>query len=391
MPSFLKGAGLLAIALSLGATTAQADPEDTWNIVTGLSTMRDNNLFRRTSGQESSEQITGTSLGLRVNKPYSLQRFTVDAVFTDYRYNKNSYLDFVGKNLGAAWLWSITPRLHGNLSAKYDESLNSFVDYTGTTRNLRTTDTYRFDLEWEAWDRFRLVGGVNQVSLKNSQVFLAESDYKTDAVEYGVKYAMPSGSFLTLMARNAKGEYENRPINPFARIDSGFDQNDIEARFLWVATGKSRLNGKIGHIKREHDHYQSRDYSGVVGSLDYTWDIDGKLRLNAGYRQDLASYQNFESSYYKLNSFNVTPVWQIDGKVSLRARYNRETRDYEGALIALPENRKDTLTQALLAIDWAPLRTLTVSGTVQRDNRSSNRQNQDFSAQTLGVSANFVF
>jgi exopolysaccharide biosynthesis operon protein EpsL len=379
------------LAAAAVSPMAQADPEDSLNLVAGVGVLHDSNLFRRSSGKEESEQILSVSAGLKVNKAYSLQRFIVDAVLTDYRYQNHSNFDYVGKNLNAAWQWSLTPFLHGNLSASRNESLSSFVDYIGSSPNMRTVDTYRFDAEWEAAGRWRLVGGLNHLQRRNSQLFLAEGDYDASAAEAGVKYQMPSGSSLTLMGRQLQGEYARRVVSQADSIDSGFDQRDVELKLVWPMTGKSRLTGRLAHISREHDNFSVRDFSGPVGQLDYSWDVGGKLRFNVGLKQDLASYQTNDSSYYRLRGFNLSPVWQLSSKIALRARYSQDRRDYRGGLLIGLSERSDMLRTAQLAIDWMPLRTVVVSAYLQQDSRSSNRADRDFKATIGGINANYSF
>ena len=78
---------LLALAMLASLMQgAHADQDDTWNLTAGISTMHDSNLFRSPNRFASSDQITGTSVGLKLNKPVGLQRFVVDAGLTDYRY-----------------------------------------------------------------------------------------------------------------------------------------------------------------------------------------------------------------------------------------------------------------------------------------------------------------
>ena len=330
---------------------ALADQVDTWNLTAGIDTMHDSNLFRAPNRFATSDQITGTSVGLKLNKPAGLQRFVVDAALTDYRYQKNDYLDYVGKNFRGAWLWSLTPRLRGNLSADYNEGLNSFVDYRGRSRNLRTTEMYRFDVEADVMGGLRAVGGVNYYDLKNSDLFVAEGDYQANSAEYGIKYVASDNSSMTLLGRRTNGEYDKRVINTYSLNDSGFDQSDAELRFVWAASGKSTLSGRLAYLDRGHDNYSVRDYSGPVGSLDYIWDVATKLRINAGFRQDLVSYQTLESSYYQAQVYSIVPVWQVTAKAALRARYSYETRDYLGAPIAILGGREDTLQQSLLAVE----------------------------------------
>jgi exopolysaccharide biosynthesis operon protein EpsL len=383
---------LLALVLLAGLMQgARADPDDTWNLTAGINTMHDSNLFRAPNRFASSDQVTGTSVGLKLNKPVGLQRFVVDAGLTDYRYQTNDYLDYVGKNFRGAWLWSFTPRLRGNLSADYNEGLNSFVDYRGRSRNLRTTEMYRFDVEADVMGGLRAVGGVNYFDLKNSDIFIAEGDYQANSAEYGIRYDATSSSSVTLLGRRTRGEYDKRVINSSSLNDSGFDQSDAEVRFSWVASGKSTLVGRLAYINREHDNYDVRNYSGPVGSLDYLWNVSAKLRINAGFRQDLVSYQTLESSYYQAQVYTIVPVWQVTQRAALRGRYSYESRDYLGAPVTILGGREDTLQQSLLAVDWTPLQSLTVSTYLKRDTRVSNRVINDFESNMAGISGSYAF
>ena len=134
----------------------------------------------------------------------------------------------------------------------------------------------------------RAVGGVNYFDLKNSDIFVAEGDYQANSAEYGIKYVASNNSSMTLLGRRTHGEYDKRVINTFSLNDSGFDQSDAELRFVWAASGKSTLNGRLGYLDRGHDNYSVRDYSGPVGSLDYIWDVSrqtaDQCRVSAGSR-----------------------------------------------------------------------------------------------------------
>lgn len=382
---------LLLANLMQGAHAQQvafAVTEDTWNLNAGIMTTHVSNLFFSPQAFESSDQILATTVGLKVNKPVGLQRFLVDASLTDNRYRTNDYLDFIGKNLTGAWLWSLTPRIKGNLSANYNEGLVSFIDYRGRERNLQTTQMYRFDVEGEIGGGFSAIGGVNHYEQKNSKIFIAEPPYQANAAEFGIKYVASTESSVTLFGRRTRGEY-TQDLGGLA--ESGFDQNDVELRVAWFATGKSTLVGRLAYIDRVSDTYAMRDYSGPVGSLDWLWNVDAKLRINAGFRQDLVSYQTLEASYYKAQVFSIAPVWQVSGKAALRANYSHETRDYLGAPVAELGGRQDTLQQALVAVDWTPWRSLIVSTFLQRQTRNSNRAVNDFDNDMAGISVSYAF
>jgi hypothetical protein len=107
----------LALALSAMPLTSSADELDTLQFRAAMNKTYDSNLFRR-ANNEVAEQITTTTLGVKLDKTYSLQRLIVDMYYVDYKYNENDYLDYGAKNYSASWLWSLTPNLTGTLSSQ---------------------------------------------------------------------------------------------------------------------------------------------------------------------------------------------------------------------------------------------------------------------------------
>src|SRR5436305_9330715 len=91
---------------------AVADDFDTLNVVAGETLSHDSNVFRVPSssgppaGFSSKSDVFNTHfVGLRLNKPYSLQRFQADVTKSATRYNNFSTLDTDTLNYRAAWLW----------------------------------------------------------------------------------------------------------------------------------------------------------------------------------------------------------------------------------------------------------------------------------------------
>ncbi|MDR3323651.1 MAG: putative exosortase B-associated extracellular polysaccharide biosynthesis transporter EpsL [Zoogloeaceae bacterium] len=397
-------AASLALLAALLPRLAAADAQDTVSVFASVDRMWDNNLFRGPAGWKDDDTVTSSRIGLRLNKAYSLQRFVLDAAVTKYNFQKNDHLNYTGMNHKAAWLWSVTPRLHGNWSLDYQRAMNNFTDYTGRQKNVRTTKNYRFDAVWEVMGGWQLQGGVSRYEQKNEEIFLQEGDYDANTAEYGVKYVFPSGSSVALLGRSSQGKYANRTVNAINLIDSGFDQQNTELRLTWLASAKSRFDLNLGHLNREHDHFSVRDFSGTVGSLDYTWAATGKIRVNANVRQSLNSYQEgwsqgWQSSYYRSRSYGISPVWQPTAKTSVRAGLRWENRDFRGAICpawmmgGCPSfgGREDTSRQSSLSVDWMPYSMLTLSASVQKERRNSNRDTYDFDDRTVNFSAQLTF
>lgn len=395
-------AGFLGLLLLL-APPASADAEDTFSIVAGVNQLHDDNLFRLSSSADpqtvlgkstKADDITVSSLAFKVNKPYSLQKFEFEVSLIDYRYRNFSYLSYSTQPYKAAWRWSVTPSLHGNLTTERTQSLNSFADYTGyTTRNTHVDERTRFDGVLDLSASWHLLAGVAQSTSTNSQVTLGQSNSRVNTAEAGVRHTFPSGSALSYIVRNGRGDYFNRPDPLLAGLsDNRFDDRLNELRLLWALTGKASVDTRLAHFQRTHAHYAMRDFGGNTGSVNLNWSISGKSFLTASAARELGSYQTFSSSYTTTDRLTLSPYWQFGAKTALRARYDYARRDYLGAIAATPaNNRSDTLRTAMIALEWQPLRSLSVSGSLQSETRASNQPGLDYRDKTLGLTAQLTF
>ncbi len=392
--------GLIAISPSLlFAQPARAENGDGFYITAGAGFQHDDNVFRTASNDPAgrsrqSDDITTSSVGLKWDKSYSLQRFQIEGNVVDYRYRSLDNLNFTAHNYSAAWRWNVTPSVHGNLSADRKESLSSFADFTGYgVRNIRTEENRHFDAVFEVTGGWRLLAGANRQKLSNSELFIEEGDTQLDTVEGGARYDFRSGSSLGYVMRTGRGEYFNRhePL-PATQLDNRFDQREHEMRLVWPITAKTTFDVRAGYLERDHAHFSDRDYSGSYGNFDVTWDVTEKTSVMAGVGREMNSYQSAYSSYAISDRFSVSPLWQITAKTALRGRYDYIRRDYRGAISDSPLiGRSDTIQAALIALEWQPLRTVLLSASLQNGRRSSNRDGFDYHNTIAGVSARLAF
>jgi len=405
---------LLAALLPMLLMTphARADADDTVKVTVGATVVHDDNLFRLSSSADPNvvlgkptkgDDITISSLALKLNKPYSLQRFELEASLVDYRYRTFDYLNFTALNYAAAWRWSVTPFLHGNLTSDRAQTLNSFSDFTGYgTRNLRTDENTRFDGVFEVSGSWRLLGGLAQSTRTNSQLFVQEGDTRLNTVEGGLRYDFRSGSSLSLVARDGRGVYFNRPqpLSFPSLFDNRFDQRENEVRLFWPVTGKTFIDARAAHVSRTHANFGERDYAGNVGNVNVIWNVTGKTVLTATVAHELNSYQFAANSapplgttsYVSIDRFALGALWQVSAKTALRGRYDYAQRNYRGAIAPSPFNdRVDTLRSTLLALEWQPLRTLLLSTSLQNDRRAANEPGLDFASTALRLTAQISF
>jgi exopolysaccharide biosynthesis operon protein EpsL len=407
------------VCLSLFAQYAVADAGDTFNVTAGTTFLYDSNVFRLnplippalvTGKDTRADYIITTTATLSVNKLYSLQRFEINASLVDNRYNNFDYLDFLGKNGTAIWHWSVTPYFYGRLTGNHREALQNFADITGllnsTTKNLRTDNNARFDAVLELDGAWRLIGGVAYDVRTNSRLLVQDFDNSVFSVEGGIRYAFPSGSSFTYKVRQGYGEFYKRPEpNQNALFDDRFDEMEHELRMNWPITGKSSIDGRVGHYARNHPHFPQRDFSGFVGNFSVNWGVTEKTRVSVGWTRDLSNfqlapgsfqperfYQPFSASYVVSDRLFVAPVWKITGTLALRLRYDYLLRDHLGAVESLPGgDRTDRQHSGLVALDWQPLRALFISGALQRDHRTSDHRGFNFDASSASISARLNF
>jgi exopolysaccharide biosynthesis operon protein EpsL len=399
-PFFRMGA--LGVALAGASPAVLADEFDTVNFNAGYTLLTDDNVFRlsgaadpnRLIGSPSkSDTIQVMSAGVRINKPYSLQRFELGLNLVDYKYDRFNFLSFTARNYDAAWRWSLTPKLTGNATTSRTQTLTSFTDFTGFVRNLRTSENSRFDATYQLDGVWRLLGAVSESKSSNSQVFIADFDVRQETIEAGIRYAFPSGSSWQLVARSGKGDFFKRPA-PIAAslLDTKFDQSEYEGRLNWLVTGKTSVAARLAWLERTHANFSQRDYSGWVGNFDLNWGITGKTRLSTGYARELANFVQASSSYIVTNRVFAGPSWEITSKAVARARYDYSTRDFLGPVAATPLNdRVDTIKSMSVGVDWQPTRNFTFSASLQNDKRSSNLPGLDFKSTTATLAAQMTF
>lgn len=392
---------LVALALYPFSQSTMADTDDAWNVYAGVTTYFDNNLFRRDSGSEIDDQILSTYVGANVDKTWSRQRLRLNATLSDNQYKYNDQLDYPGKDLDLTWSWGITSRIRGEVTADYSETINSFVDFSSTTKNIRTTEGYGLELDWKILGRWWLITEGSFYEQENSAIFLAESDFSTESLDLGIKYETPKGNHINLVHRTSDGEYDNRAVNPVALIDSGFDQERTEFQWLWQFGGHTALTGTLGYLERTHDHYSERDFEGPVGGLNLRWQASGAVQFDVSVKQNLVSYQSspitdinlivrgdafYNSSYYTLRSVEIAPHWQISHRIGANMRLAREHREYAGGLIPYDgpfsafSDRDDKLNTYSLGFYWSPIDLLRLDLSLRHEDRQSNRIRADFDA-----------
>jgi hypothetical protein len=239
---------------------------------------------------------------------------------------------------------------------------------------------------------------VSELRSRNSVTFDAVGDFIQAGANIGIKYVAPSENSIALVQRAYNGDYQGRVLDVASQLDTGFRQRETEAQLQWRLTGKSLVDARLGYVDREHDNFSSRDYDGMTGRLAYNWQPTGKLGITTSIARNIYSFQQSINSYYVADTFAISPVWHVTAKTSLNLRYDFSHRDYRGAIDPIAEHRKDNVQSLMLSADWKPLRTVTVTGALRHEMRSSSFNNAnavngdlEYDANSATISAQLLF
>ena len=387
---------LLVLSLALAGVVTlnvHADELDTLQFRVGQTWQYDSNVFRLSdnAAEVPSDHFGVTTVGAKIDKSYGLQRFEIDVNANRYNYKNFSALDFTAVNYAAAWRWSLTPSLYGNLTTDRQEYTDNSANFQNPGQLNRRTDRLSLlDAEYAIDGPWRVLGGVFERSSSNSQPFTFEGDSKVRGVEAGVRYVFASNSSFAYRLKQGRGEYPNRVLS--STFASEFKDREHEFKLVWPITGKTTIQSRVSYFDRTHDGLEARDFSGFVGQLEATWLPTGKTTVNGGVVRDLGDYQTNDISYYQGNQFFIAPTWKPTEKTAVKFRYDHGVRNYKGALPGFAAiNRRDTTDLTALSFEWEVIRAVKVTTSVFSDRRKSNIIGADYKSHgiNLSVLANF--
>jgi exopolysaccharide biosynthesis operon protein EpsL len=391
-----------ALLVAFGVAPARSHGEDALKLKLSQTIQSDSNLFRLPGGSDvksltgnpsAAEKVNVTSVGVIINKAYSLQTFDLNLNLTDFRHQNFNYLSFTAHNFNAAWHWSLTPRLHGSFTSDRAETLNSFADYQSfNLRNLRTDTNTGLDAEYEFDGPLRVMGGVSQSRRSNLQPLVAEGDYSAHTSDVGLRYLWASGSALSYSHKYTNGTYSNRLLSLTGSYDDSFKQVDHDLRLHWVISGQTTADIGATHVNRSYPNYAQNDYSGINKSINFNWNMTGKSALTAGWAHELASYQTSNIAFSQTDRLLLGPVWQLSPKATLRLQHEAARRDYLGTSTGvLARERSETTRDTSLSFDWQPRRYLTVSASLQNARRTSDQAGFDYDSNLTTLSAQLIY
>jgi exopolysaccharide biosynthesis operon protein EpsL len=370
-------AAALAGAQASAQTFSQAATGKSWQVYGGLGYGHDDNLLRVPDGTPAFDNQYGDSwyqldAGLLFDHTYSRQRFNAEARFSKLKFDHFSQLDYHGEDLKGKWNWQLGNHLEGALGAEYNQTLAPYTDFRSDQRNLRQQHRLFADGAWRFHPSYRLRAAAAKDKYSYDLVEQSVNDRTENSYEVGADYLPKSGSEFGVVLRTLKGEYPNPRVFNGQLLNIDYDQDEVKARVLWLATGTTTVHVLAGWTRRRQPALGD-DTTGFNGRVSADYKPSGVVSYTAALWRDFAPIESTTISYSLNKGVSLAVVWDASAVIRVEASAVYEQRNYNPRLAAVASgDLDDSLRSASLRATWAPRRALQLSAALAHQSRSGS-------------------
>jgi exopolysaccharide biosynthesis operon protein EpsL len=364
---------------------------------------RDNNVFRLSDNEDplavvgessKSDTISRVGVGIKAIKPISRQRFIFDANADRHAFNRFSFLDHWSYKLGADWKWEAGNLWSGDLGYSRRKRLADLAEIQGRVKDLITQDHARFLANYKFHSSWRVRGGLDGQRFEHSESSREALDTRMVSATIGTDYITAASNTLGLQFKVTEGRYPNKEVVASAFIDNRYKEYETSAVIGWQFAGKTRLDGRLGYTKREHDEFSARDFSGATGraSLQHTPSAKTLIDLSA-YREPRI-VEDLTATYVLAKGVSFGPAWAPTVKSILQAKLAYENREYlgdPGIVLGTTSTREDKVRLGRITAGYKPLRNAELTLAYERGKRTSNLANVDYDYDLVSANGEWNF
>lgn len=360
---------------SLACTPALADTFQPY-VSAGISHV--NNLFRlsddqlrfETDGDDTYRSATG---GLRFERPVGRQVFSGVAELTSVKYDRNSQLNYLGKNLAGEWHWFLASHFEGHVGGLYLQELPSFSEFHVIQRSLRITKREYADASWRFHPSWQWRTTYTKDEYSYDLPALRSSNRKDVSVIANIDYLAASGSTIGLQFRRLKDSYPNGQLLDVSIFGDGYVQDEAKVNISWLASGITQVTFLGGYVRRKENSGSAQIDSGTNARLIVNWAPTGRVKVVG---QAWREYSPIEGALVNsaLNTgSSVGSTWDYSEQIQVLANLKHETRKFtpssvEGISLvsAFPGDKTNSVSVGLA---YKPLRSVILKVTAFRDRR----------------------
>lgn len=374
----LLRAGSVALAFLLFSAPAWSD---TLQRLVSVSINHDDNLFRLSDerlrllngGADSYRSVVG---GLNFKRPVGRQLFSGVVKFSPVKFDHNSQLDYISKDLSGEWHWFLGAHVEGHIGGSYAQVLAPFADFHSDQRNLRVTKRQFADGTWRFHPSWQLRTGYTKERYTYDLLSQRVNARTEESLMTSMDYLAPSGSTIGFQWRRLNGSYPYRQSPGAGFFDNGYVQDEAKANIVWLATGITQVIFLGGWVQRKQNSYAGRVDRGTNARLIVNWAPVGRLKLVGQAWREFAAIEGALVDSGLNTGLSVETTWDFSGKIQSVVNLKRESRKFNrfsGAGALLPSAfLGDSTNIASVSVVYKPLRSLTLKVSAFRERRAGS-------------------
>ncbi len=416
---------LLMLAFA-GAAGAEANP---YFLGVSQSFSYDSNVFNLNdrvipqpippSTQQSPIQSVGdtisiTSLKAGIDQPFGRQRFYFTGNVDQNIFQHNSQLNNLSYGLDTGLDWQTIERLSGALRVTANQGLGGFNNYTTTVetfeKNIQDTLQGVATVRWGITPRVAIDGGYIYRRVDMSNPLSQNNEYSQNTGTLGLSYG--DGAVLTLgaalrLSTTDYPKFEGDAGPPPSYQSDVADGKNLDLTATWVASGLSKLEGRLSWTDVSHSFNKANDFRGLTGSLRWEYRPTGKLntRLSvlvapgsgAAFNDFTGSTTPFVSNARSTTSVRMGASYLATGKITVNGSLvleNDRLSQEVGPRLGPKTIETGTVNNvgAQLGATYAAARNIDLTCYYRRDVRSTESSlSTPYSSNTFLCSAELLF
>lgn len=388
----------MALAL-LASQPAAAFWNDRIEVFASETVTWDSNVFRISDHVDPqaaigagsrSDRILVHTLGATLDVPVSLQRFQAGYTWYATRYGRFDQLDFNGHTARADWLWSLTPRITGDLGGSDSKALANFATFRGATRDLVTSREAHARANFEITPSWIGYAGVVGAERRHDDPARRVNDVRSTTGELRLSYQTAQDNRIGVSYRREEGKSPEETLLLGTPFDNGYRQDSVGVVGRYHFGGNSRLDGRIDYVRREYDQFTDRDYSGPTFRISHHWAPTGKITVVTTATREIAPLDDIQTAFVLLTGVSVKPKWDVTDKISVQGSAEYSRWEYQAGQ-AIGRDYSHRVRSGGISIAYRPLRTVLLQAGVLREVRTSTLANADYEVNVASLEARIGF
>ena len=369
------------LALAGTAATAQSSP---YYIGLAQTIAHDSNLIRLRDNQQlpvglsKSDTVSSTALIAGIDQPFGRQRLFGTANLSSNRYSSNSDFNSSAYALRLGLDWQTVERISGRVSVASDRTVRADArdanDQFILRSNAETAHQLDASVSVGLVTRLSAEATVLRRDVRYSAAQAAFREYQQTGASLGLRYKPGSAITWGLGLRQTRWDYPSLLVGT-ADTNDRRTRNDVDASLVWQPSAVSSFDVRLSSSKTEHKRFDTRDFSGVTGSLGWDWQPTAKLRFNTRLARDTGQDADRVTTAFSrtTDTLRIGADYALSAKIGVNLAVNAYDRQVDGrGLVVTGLAGREKGNSLSFGARWAPVRSTVVGCNVTSEGLGGN-------------------